>query len=133
MIADVTGAGGVTRNALRGDKTGTAIAMAGMVFNKSGGNVTMGEARRLVAGWAKDPVTGRIADSINYHFAEHGAKVGAKNVGQYLRKAEAFARNLRGVKPTPVEGRTPGVLRYRKKGRYVDIAPDGKIVSFGSL
>ncbi|MDQ3254789.1 MAG: hypothetical protein M3R15_12930 [Acidobacteriota bacterium] len=102
-----------------------------MIFNKGGSNVAMGEARRLVVGWAKDPVTGRIADSIRHHFGKHAAEVGATDLGQYLRKAEAFARNLRGIKPTPVRGTSPGVLRYRKSGRYVDIDSDGKIVSFG--
>ncbi len=95
------------------------------------GGVTLREAKTLVGQWARDPVNGTISASIRYHFGEHGADVGAKNVWQYLRKADGFARNLRGVKGVPVEGATEGVLRYRKKGLYVDKAPDGTIISFG--
>nr|WP_239470485.1 hypothetical protein [Archangium violaceum] len=71
-------------------------------------------------------------DSLQEHFAKHGAEVGAKDVAQYLRKARAFAQNLRGAQKFPVEGATEGVARYVKKGQYIDRAPDGRIVSFGA-
>jgi len=49
-----------------------------------------------------------------------------------LSKAVEFARNLRRAARAPVEGATEGVFRYSKSGRYVDLAPDGRIVSFGT-
>jgi hypothetical protein len=70
-------------------------------------------------------------ESLQYHFEEHGADVGAQSIQQYLRKAEAFAANLRGATKYPVEGATEGVIRYVKNGRYIDIAPDKTIISFG--
>ena len=72
------------------------------------------------------------AESLSKHFEFHGAEVGAKDVDQYLRKAEAFAQNLRGATKKPVEGATPGVTRYKKQGKYIDIDRDGNIISFGS-
>jgi len=72
------------------------------------------------------------AESLSKHFEIHGAEVGAKDVDQYLRKAEAFAQNLRGATKKPVEGATPGVTRYKKQGKYIDIDRDGNIISFGS-
>ena len=71
------------------------------------------------------------ADSLADHFRKHGAEVGAKDIDQYLRKAEAFAQNLRGATKSAVEGATPGVTRYKKLGKYVDIDRDGNIISFG--
>jgi hypothetical protein len=54
----------------------------------------------------------------------HGAEVEATT--------EAFRDNLKGAPSSPVEGTTDGVVRWRKNGRYIDLAPDGKIVSFVS-
>ena len=68
-----------------------------------------------------------------HHFAKHGARVGAESAEQYLRKAEYFANNLRRARSFPVEGATEGVRRYVKAGRFIDIAPDGSILSFGAL
>jgi hypothetical protein len=62
----------------------------------------------------------------------HGAEVEATTESEYLRKAEAFRDNLKGAPSSPVEGTTDGVVRWRKNGRYIDLAPDGKIVSFVS-
>ncbi|AKG08472.1 hypothetical protein AAX05_09390 [Moraxella bovoculi] len=69
--------------------------------------------------------------SLQAHFNKHGAEVGAVNVEQYLRKAEAFKQNLRGATKSPVAGQTNGAVRYKKNGKYIDIAPDGSIISFG--
>ncbi|WP_245814757.1 hypothetical protein [Cystobacter ferrugineus] len=71
-------------------------------------------------------------DSLQEHFAKHGAEVGAKDVSQYLRKARGFRQNLKGAQKFPIEGATEGVVRYVKKGNYIDLAPDGRIVSFGA-
>lgn len=69
--------------------------------------------------------------SLTEHFAKHGAEVGAKDIDQYLRKAEAFAQNLRGATKSAVDGATPGVTRYKKLGKYIDLDRDGNIISFG--
>jgi len=75
---------------------------------------------------------GSPLESLQDHFAKHGAEVGATDAAQYLRKAEAFALNLRGAQRSPIEGFTKGVVRYVKNGRYIDLAPDQRIVSFGA-
>lgn len=62
---------------------------------------------------------------------KHGQEVGAKNADQYLRKAEEFAKNLRGAQKYKVDGAVEGVTRYIKNGKYIDLAPDGTIISFG--
>ena len=71
-------------------------------------------------------------ESSDYHFNKHGEEVGAKNTEQYLRKAEEFAKNAKkGSTKSRVRGEVEGVIRYKKNGKYIDIAPDGSIVSFG--
>ncbi|CUH94301.1 hypothetical protein P22_0367 [Propionispora sp. 2/2-37] len=83
-----------------------------------------------VASWNQGSF-GSTQDSVAYHYNTHGAEVGAENVEQYIRKAEAFKQNLRGAKTFPVDGAVAGVTRYVKNGRYIDLASDGTIVSFG--
>lgn len=59
-------------------------------------------------------------------------KVGAKDIEQYIRKAEEFAKIAKkGSTKSPVKGEVEGVIRYMKNGKYIDIAPDGSIISFG--
>jgi hypothetical protein len=70
-------------------------------------------------------------ESLNYHFEKHGADVGAESETDYFRKAEAFRSNLRGAQKSSVEGITDGVTRYAKNGKFIDIASDGRIISFG--
>jgi len=74
---------------------------------------------------------GSAADSLKAHFAKHGAGVGAKDIDQYLRKAEGFAQNLKGATKSSVEGATESVTRYKKLGKYIDIDREGNIISFG--
>jgi filamentous hemagglutinin len=71
-------------------------------------------------------------ESLNYHFDVHGEEVGAATEEEYLRKAQSFRNNLSGAQKWSVEGPTEGVTRYSKNGRYIDLAPDGRIVSFGA-
>ncbi|MCY1389456.1 tRNA(Glu)-specific nuclease WapA [compost metagenome] len=71
------------------------------------------------------------SDSLAKHFDKHGKEVGAKTEEQYLDKAQEFAKNLKGATKKSVPGATEGVVRYTKNGKYVDMAPDGRIVSFG--
>ena len=71
-------------------------------------------------------------ESLDYHFNKHGEEVGAKNTEQYLRKAEEFAKNAKkGSTKSRVRGEVESVIRYKKNGKYIDIAPDGSIVLFG--
>jgi filamentous hemagglutinin len=71
-------------------------------------------------------------DSFTQHFRKHGQEVGASTYEEYYRKAVAFAENLRGArKVTNIPGDTPNVTRYYKNGRYIDLTPDKKIISFG--
>ncbi|AVQ47675.1 hypothetical protein [Clostridium botulinum] len=72
-----------------------------------------------------------IQDSLARHFEKHGAEVRATSVEQYMRKAEGFKQNLRGAKKYPVDGTVQGVTRYIKAGKYIDLSPDGTIISFG--
>lgn len=70
--------------------------------------------------------------SAEYHFKKHGKEVGAEDLAQYVRKAEEFARTAKkGSTKSNVDGAVEGTVRYKKNGKYVDIAPDGTIVSFG--
>ena len=69
--------------------------------------------------------------SVAYHFYEHGEEVGATDISQYLRKADGFKANLRGAHKSYIEGYVDGVIRYSKNGKYIDLAPDGSIISFG--
>lgn len=84
--------------------------------------------------WAVDPVRGSRLVLLQYHFEEHGAEVGAEDIDQYVRKAIAFAREKKG-RGRDVIGTTEGVRRGRKEHPpwYVDITPNGEIVSFGSI
>jgi hypothetical protein len=71
--------------------------------------------------------------SLQEHFLKHGDEVGAEDVTQYLRKAEEFKiAAKKGSRKTNVSGATPGVKRYSKNGRYIDLDSDNNIISFGS-
>ncbi|WP_374018148.1 polymorphic toxin-type HINT domain-containing protein [Paenibacillus thiaminolyticus] len=73
-----------------------------------------------------------VEGSAQYHFKKHGKEVGAEDLAQYLRKAEEFAKTAKkGSTKSYVNGAVEGTIRYKKNGRYIDIAPDGTIVSFG--
>ena len=66
------------------------------------------------------------------HYNKHGSEVGANSPEQYLRKAEEFARNLKGSrKAYNIPGYTEGVTRFYKNSKYIDLASDGTIISFG--
>ena len=138
MQFDITGAGNATRSYLNyefrgGSKADLAISMAAMTLTRGGGGgpIKLGfnEAKRLVGGWGTGTFR-NLSQTIKYHFGKHGAEVGANNVWQYLRKAEGFARNLRGAKVTTLED---GAKRYVKNGHYVIKDKAGKIVSYGRV
>jgi len=73
-----------------------------------------------------------LEESLYYHYKTHGAEVGAADLAQYMRKAEEFSRTAKkGSVKSKVSGAVSGVIRYKKNGKYIDLAPDGGIVSFG--
>lgn len=98
--------------------------------------ITYTEAKRLIREWGAGSFRTRkfnIRKHYNRkHYNKHGQRVRAENIWQYLRKASAFRQEARGI-ASRVAGATAGVYRYRKQGRYIDLAPEGKIVSFGRI
>lgn len=90
-----------------------------------------GAQETSAGGWCKGSYPS-AAESLKAHFEKHGPEVGAQTVEQYLNKARGFANNLRGAQRFPVKGATEGVVRYVKNGRYIDLAPDQSIISFGA-
>ncbi len=128
-LADLSGLGAVGNAGAHNDVPGAFMAMA-FIHIPGGGSIGMAEAKNLVGAWEKGSFT-TVAASLRYHNEEHAAEVGAKNVWQYMRKAEGFKRNLKGATKSSVEGATPGVTRYTKNGKYIDLDSGGKIVSFG--
>lgn len=89
--------------------------------------ITLGEAKGLLSLWSKGTFS-TVAESIKYHFSRHGKEVSAEDVWQYLRKAEAFMRKLRGSRTSIL---ADGISRYAKNGYYVIKDNAGKILSFG--
>ncbi|WP_317981149.1 RHS repeat-associated core domain-containing protein, partial [Paenibacillus glycanilyticus] len=80
--------------------------------------------------WAAGSIKNN-AESLVEHYFKHKGEVGATSITQYLNKAEGFKLNLRGATSYNVEGYIDGVVRYVKNGKYIDLAPDRSIVSFG--
>ena len=115
------------RNALRLDPAsrneqfGATVGVALAMLLRGGGGSLWHEGSFASAG-----------ESLAYHFAEHGEEVGAASAEQYLNKALEFSKSLRRAASAPVDGLTEGVTRYSKSGRYIDLAPDGRIISFGT-
>ncbi|MDV2861886.1 hypothetical protein [Phytobacter ursingii] len=70
-------------------------------------------------------------NSLQKHFEKDGKEVGASDAEQYLRKAEGFAKQLRVARKVTIAGATENVTRYYKNGKYIDIASDNRIISFG--
>ena len=90
------------------------------------------ELEELKDGWGKGSFSNKEA-TIEYHYKKHKEEVGADSLLQYLRKAKAFSKNLRGAKKSNVMGATKGVIKYEKNGKYIEIAPNGDIISFGTI
>ena len=83
------------------------------------------EMKELKKKWGKGSFDS-IEDSIEHHYKKYGREVEASDVRQYLRKAKEFARNLKRARRIgEVKGATPGVVRYEKMGKYIDLAPNG--------
>lgn len=74
------------------------------------------------------------AENLVVHFKTHGKEVNADTAKSYLNKSIEFRRTAKkGVQGKPVSGYVQGVKRYTKNGRYIDLAPNDKIISFGSV
>ncbi|MDD1607902.1 MAG: RHS repeat-associated core domain-containing protein [Methylococcaceae bacterium] len=71
------------------------------------------------------------SDSLKKHFDKHGRDVNASSPEDYLKKAKEYKNNRRGAAKSDVDGETEGVVRHSKNGKYIDIAPDGRIISYG--
>jgi len=125
-LVDFTGMAGATRSAAKDDLPGALMSVAFMHI-PGGGRIAMSEAKNLVGSWSKGTFATRAA-SIGYHFEKHGAEVGAKNAWQYMRKAESFSKHLKGATKKDLGD---GVTRFSKKGRYIDLNKDKKILSYG--
>lgn len=73
------------------------------------------------------------AMSLVSHYKKHGKEVKASSAADYLNKAIEYRRTAKkGVKPSNVSGVVAGVKRYKKNGKYIDLAPDNRIISFGT-
>ncbi|MCP3742379.1 hypothetical protein [Rossellomorea sp. BNER] len=72
-------------------------------------------------------------ESIVYHYKKHGKSVGANSASSYLNKAIEWRKiGKKNARIKVISGAVYGVKRYYKNGRYIDLAPDGRIVSFGT-
>ncbi|EUJ24208.1 hypothetical protein [Listeria cornellensis] len=141
LVLDVTGVGAIA--GVPANIAGVAIATSSGVVAKNGtqniikdasdliSNIKSGAGELSSSSWNKGSFKSPT-DSLENHFKKHGTEVGAKDADQYLRKAEEFAKTAkkRSTK-SPVKGAVDGVIRYKKDGKYIDLAPDGSIVSFG--
>ncbi len=83
--------------------------------------------------WIIDPLKQTRLAAFLRHYDKHKEEVGAESPEQYLNKALAFnqqARKRRG-QGREVDGPTPDVREWKKSGRYIHVAANGEIVSFG--
>ena len=77
------------------------------------------EMKKRVQNWIRGP-----------GIKEDGAN--AKTPEGYLRKVDGFARTAKkGSSKSRVSGAVEGVIQYKKNGKYIDLVPDGSIISFG--
>ena len=68
------------------------------------------------------------------HFNKHALSMGITNIISYVNSAISFRINLRGATNSIVSGFTEGVTRWKKNGKYIDIAGDKNtvyIISYG--
>jgi len=126
-MADPTPLTGFSRGWLEGDPERVITALIQGTIKIRGVNIAMKEAKTLVGGWAKGSFK-KVSESLDYHFKEHGFEVGAENLVQYMRKAAAFASNLKGARKIH---REDGTTKYIKNGYYVIKDQAGKILSYG--
>lgn len=102
-----------------------ALSVVSSVAESSVGQVTQSGRQ-----WNKGSYE-NSEESLKKHFEKHGDEVGAKDIQQFYNKADNFAKNLKGATKRNIEGFTEGVKRFYKNNKYIDLAPDGSIISFG--
>ena len=87
----------------------------------------------LVGIWIVDPIKKTWLASAQYHFGEHGKEVNAIDLDQYVRQALAFREEAkkRNGAGKAVLGKTPGLRCWKKLGRFIHLAPNNEIASFG--
>ncbi len=125
-LIDPVGLGSVAKDMAQHDNKNTLLDMA-MIVLPGGSHMGFSEAKGLVGSWEKGTFD-KLADTISYHFGKHGEEVGAKNVWDYMKKAESFSKNLKGATTKDLGD---GVTRYYKNGKYIDMDKAKKILSFG--
>jgi len=95
------------------------------------------DGRILTYGWEDVPNIwhpgsyGSSEESLIDHYDKHGEEVGAQDEIDYMNQARNLQDQLRRARGRTVSGSTHGVVRKERSGRYVDIAPNGKIISYG--
>lgn len=128
---DPRGTGGTSEAAGAGNAGGGTATAAESAGTADATGAEAGTQEPGPGGWNKGSYSS-AAESLKAHFEKHGPEVGAQTVEQYLNKARGFANNLRGAQRFPIKGATEGVVRYVKNERYIDLAPDKSIISFGA-
>ncbi|MGE5659823.1 MAG: polymorphic toxin-type HINT domain-containing protein, partial [Actinomycetota bacterium] len=81
-----------------------------------------------------------VEQSLQNHYRDHGAQVGATSLEDYIQKSEEFKKlvlSTPNIISRPISGATPNVFRYEKDSRYIDLVHlkngDKEIISFGEI
>lgn len=117
---------------------GVSSALAGLgttaasIVVPGGGEVkAAGELEELTALWHEGGEADSAANLLK-HYLGHKKQMNASSLLQYARKASGHLPGAKkGATKSVVDGITEGVVRYRKNGVYINLAPDGRIISFG--
>ena len=88
---------------------------------------------QLVGLWIVDPVKKTRLAAVVRHFDKHKDALGTDTLEQYVRQAVAFREEAkkRNGSGKPIPSKTPGVKGWAKLGRFIHLAPNNEIVSFG--
>ena len=121
-----------------GDAFGEALGAVAVGIESDGLSEEANAARieeeiaTLSKKWSKGSFD-TLEDSFAKHFDKHGAEVGARDLLQYLRKADAFASDLaRGSGPKRVP-LPEGATRFIKSGKFIIKDAEGLIRTFGKV
>jgi len=113
-------------------EVGIGATIAYNAYKNLGNNYNKMQNATRTGKWRKGSFD-TAEQSLKYHFDKHGAEVGAKDMDQYLRKAEHFASDLKGAKKYSAPGFVEGSTKYVKNGKYIILGPDKGILSFGKV
>ena len=126
-MSDPSGIASFSRGWMENDPNKVLGGLVQGVIKIRGTTIAFSEAKTLIGAWSRGTFS-KVSESLDYHFHKHGFEVGARSLVDYMRKASAFASNLRGATRTQLEN---GLTRYVKSGYYVIKDQAGKIVSYG--